>query len=314
MSVGDGGWNLAFPERIGLDGESARTAVQDPPRQETYNLSMRIVLVGPGRAGMSLAMAFSDAGHDVVGVVGRTAESAMVGAGMVGAQPLTIDEPLPAADLLVIATRDGAIAPVAQALAGASRNVEAAVHVSGLTSVDVLDQLRTHGTQIGSFHPLQTLPNPEAGAARLTGAYIAITAEEPLRHQLEQLAADIGATPFLLEDGAKPLYHAAAAAAANFPLAALAMAKDLFSAAGVPWAAARPLVDAVVANAFELGPRAALTGPVARGDVDTVAAQLHAVAATSPEWRVTFAEFVQALAALVGRSEQFESVLEGESP
>ena len=104
----------------------------------------------------------------------------------------------------------------------------------------------------------------------------------------------------------------AAAAAANFPLAAYAMASDLFGAAGVPWEAARPLVEAVVANAFDIGPRGALTGPVARGDEETVSAQLRAVASSNPEWKLAFARFVELLAALTGRSEQFESVLNNE--
>jgi predicted short-subunit dehydrogenase-like oxidoreductase (DUF2520 family) len=159
---------------------------------------------------------------------------------------------------------------------------------------------------------LQTLPTPEAGAARLAGAFIAVTASEPLQERLEGLARSLGATPFPLRDDAKPLYHAAAAAAANFPLAAFAMASDLFESAGVPWEAAKPLVEAVVANAFELGPRVALTGPVARGDVATVAAQLDAVAESNPAWQVTFARFVASLAALTGRSEEFESVLDNE--
>ena len=90
------------------------------------------------------------------------------------------------------------------------------------------------------------------------------------------------------------------------------MAEDLFGEAGVPWRAARPLVEAVVANAFDLGPRAALTGPVARGDVETVAAQLRAVDADLPQWRPAFARFVEALAKLAGRSEQFEAVLNDE--
>ncbi|MCP4966396.1 MAG: DUF2520 domain-containing protein [bacterium] len=273
---------------------------------------MRIVLVGPGRAGMSLAIAADAADHEVVAVVGRTHESAANAAAMVGASPLTVGDQLPKAELLIIATRDGAIAAVAAGIAEHAANIEAAIHVSGVTPVAVLAPFADNGTDIGSFHPLQTLPTPEAGAARLAGAYIAITADPPLRERLEQLAADLGSIPFLLDDDAKPIYHAAAAAAANFPLAALAMASDLFAAAGVPWEAAQPLVEAVVANAFQLGPRAALTGPVARGDTETVAAQLHAVAVTDPQWRVAFARSIEALATITGRSEQFESVLAGE--
>jgi predicted short-subunit dehydrogenase-like oxidoreductase (DUF2520 family) len=248
----------------------------------------------------------------VVAVVGRSVESAERGAALVPAEPLVIGAPLPAADLIVIATRDAAIEPVAAQLAEGPAPAGAAVHLSGLTSVHALDRLAGCGLDTGSFHPLQTLPTPEAGSVRLAGAYVAVTAGDALRPLLEELATSLGATPFALADDDKPIYHAAAAAAANFPLAALAMASDLFESAGVPWAAARPLVEAVVANAFELGPRAALTGPVARGDVATVATQLRAVAASNPEWRVTFARFVASLAALTGRSEEFERVLDNE--
>jgi predicted short-subunit dehydrogenase-like oxidoreductase (DUF2520 family) len=212
----------------------------------------------------------------------------------------------------MLATRDAAINPVALQLAKKELDIGAAVHVSGLTPVDALAPLAEQGLAIGSFHPLQTLPNPEAGAARMAGAFVAITADAELQELLFGLARDLGATPFPLGDDKKPLYHAAATAAANFPLAAFAMASDLFAAAGVPWEAARPLVEAVVANAFDLGPRAALTGPVARGDTQTVSSQLQAVATDTPEWRTAFARFVEALAALTGRTEQFESVLNNE--
>lgn len=261
---------------------------------------------------MSLGMALVAAGHKVVGVVGRTTESAQHGAALVGTSAFTLDDRLPASDLLVIATRDSQIGSIATTLADKEPVAGAAVHVSGLTPLDVLEPLRSIDIAVGSFHPLQTLPTPEAGAARLRGAHVAVTAEPPLLHVLQRLAEDIGATPFPLDDDAKPLYHAAAAAAANFPLAALSMAEDLFAEAGVPWEAARPLVEAVVANAFDLGPRAALTGPVARGDTATVAAQLRAVEVEYQAWRVGFARFVEVLAALTGRSEEFESVLNAE--
>ena len=270
------------------------------------------MLVGPGRAGMSLAIAMAAAGHEVVAVVGRSRDSAERGASVVNASPLTVGDPIPEADLLVIATRDEAIGPVAGQLAKHDLPVAAAVHISGLTGVAVLGPLERAGIAVGSFHPLQTLPTPEAGAARLAGAAIAVTANPPLREELHALARSLGSTPFDLEDAAKPLYHAAAAAAANFPLAAFAMAADLFERAGVQWEVARPLVEAVVANAFDLGPRAALTGPVARGDVDTVAAQLEAVASASPEWKVAFARSIELLSALTGRSDQFEAVLNDE--
>jgi predicted short-subunit dehydrogenase-like oxidoreductase (DUF2520 family) len=82
--------------------------------------------------------------------------------------------------------------------------------------------------------------------------------------------------PIDLDDRAKPAYHAGAAAASNFVVAALAIAHDLLEAAGVPFAAAEALSRQVLTNAFALGPAAALTGPIARGDRTTVAGHLAA--------------------------------------
>lgn len=259
-----------------------------------------------------MAIASVDAGHSLVGLVGRDLahlDAALAVAGWDPSSPrLGISDPLPECDLLIIAVRDGEIAEVAATLAAAGRHTRAAVHLSGLRSVDVLEPLRTAGTATGSFHPLQTLPTPHIGAARLDGAHAGITADGDLADVLEDYARTLGMAPFRLADGAKALYHAGASAAANFPLATLTMAEDLFAAAGVPLEVARPLVEAVVANAFDIGPRPALTGPVARGDVATVTAQLEAVAAGAPEWLPGFASFVAELARLTGRGHQFAGI------
>jgi predicted short-subunit dehydrogenase-like oxidoreductase (DUF2520 family) len=135
------------------------------------------------------------------------------------------------------------------------------------------------------------------------------TDDDPLADRLFALASSLGAHPFELADEQKPLYHAAAAAAANFPLTALAMAERLFTAAGVDFAAAGPLTAAVVANAARLGPMAALTGPVARGDVGTVRAQVAAVAAAAPDLVEHFVALVRATAAVAGTTEVVEEAL-----
>lgn len=274
--------------------------------------SLRLLIVGPGRAGMSIAFAARHAGHHIVAVVGRDRRHAGLAADDIGAPPLGLLEQHPSCDLALVAVRDDAIAEVAGALAD-HPSYPAAVHLSGLRGVDVLASLHDAGVATGSFHPLQTLPTPSAGAARLAGAAVAITAEGDLFGTLSDFAESLGARPFALGDEAKPVYHAAAAAASNFPIAALAMAQDLFASAGVDFALARPLVEAVVANSFEMGPRAALTGPVARGDVATVACQLRAVRESAPEWEAGFVAFVRELARLTGRRELLEDLL-GEAP
>jgi predicted short-subunit dehydrogenase-like oxidoreductase (DUF2520 family) len=271
---------------------------------------MDITLVGPGRAGMALAIAAREAGHVVSGILGTSRAATDSAAAAVGAAPLIAGEPLGSGDLLVIAVRDAQIREVADALAPGTAGFGAAIHLSGLAPIGVLAAIEAAGPAIGSFHPLQTLPTPETGAARLAGAWIGVTADEPVRSVLHSFAVSLGARPFDVPDDAKALYHAAAAAAANFPLAALTMAHDLFRTAGVPFEVARPLVEAVVANAFELGPRAALTGPVARGDSATVAAQLRAVRGAEADWLGPFEVFVEVLAGLVGRGVEFRELID----
>lgn len=260
---------------------------------------MNIEIHGTGRAAGAIAIAASRAGHVVVGIHGR---------GGAEANPLepnvTIIPGRP--DLRIIAVSDRAIGEVAESLVGAEP--VPTVHVSGVEPITVLDPL-ADVVAVGSFHPLQTLPTPEAGADRLAGAWIGITAEEPLAAQLGGFAESMGCRPFRLADAQKALYHAAAAAVANFTLASMAVADDLYSASGVPFEASRPLMEAIAANAYDLGPRQALTGPIARGDIGTVAKQVEAIRAELPEDLDAFLGFARATALIAGTSDQMEEAL-----
>jgi predicted short-subunit dehydrogenase-like oxidoreductase (DUF2520 family) len=269
---------------------------------------MDVILAGPGRAGLALSLRLVASGHVVTGVLGRDLDTAERSASMLAADRLDWDMDLPAADLLVLAVRDDAIEPVAERLAGRVGAVSGAVHLSGLVPVAALDALQ--GPSLGSFHPLQTLPTPEAGAARLAGAWVAITASDDLfADRLFSFASSLDMRPFEIDDDAKALYHAAAASSANYVITALAMAERLFEAAGVPFEAAGPLVRAVIDNALEMGPAASLTGPIARGDVATVRAQVEAVAAALPDLAEHFVSFGRATAHIAGAESSMEEVL-----
>ncbi|HZJ47822.1 MAG TPA: DUF2520 domain-containing protein [Acidimicrobiia bacterium] len=264
---------------------------------------MRIALAGPGRAGQAVAIAANGAGHDIAAVVARNAEQAIAVARRFDAIPLGIGEPIPPVDLVIIAVRDGAIETVAGRIAPIARNAAAAaIHLSGAVPVAALSSFADHGVDVGSFHPLQTLPTPTLGARRLAGSSIAVTAIEPLRSTLHEFARSMGCHPFDLDDADRAAYHAAAAAAANFPIAALVIAQRLFESVGVPLDAARPLAEAVVANAFDAGPLTSLTGPVARGDSETVAAQIAAVREAAPDLAAAFEAMVDATAVVAGLS------------
>lgn len=270
---------------------------------------MRIALIGPGRAGQSIAIAANGAGHDVVAIAARDTDYAGIVARRFNATALAIGEPLPPVDLIVVAVSDHAIETVAGEIARVARNAAAsAVHLSGATSVAALREIGDSGVAIGSFHPLQTMPTPDSGARRLAGAWVAVTADEPLRSTLYDFAGTVGLHPFDLLDADRAAYHAAAAASANFPIAALAIAQRLFESTGVPFSAAQPLVDAIVANAFASDPRTALTGPIARGDDATVDAQIDAVRESAPELAAAFESMVAATRHVVASFETGDNV------
>lgn len=288
---------VAVWHRIG----SGTSSLEGADRYQTKDRSLvNIALYGTGRAAGALGLAFVNAGHTIVSIDGRTPSHVDALASLVG---LGSGAP----ELRVIAVSDDAIGAVAGQV---SLDMEplATVHVSGAVQVSVLDPIAATGVQTGSFHPLQTLPNATTGADQLPGSWIGITADDPLHKVLVTLATSVGCHVFDLDDAAKPLYHAAAAASANFTLAVLDLAEDLFEAAGVPFESARPLVEAIVANAFELGSRQALTGPIARGDVATVAGQLRAVRSAAGDRVTDFAQLAALTARTAGTEERFSEL------
>jgi predicted short-subunit dehydrogenase-like oxidoreductase (DUF2520 family) len=254
-----------------------------------------IIVAAPGRAGGSLALAAEMAGHRIVGVISRS------GAFDGRFRQLTTGEALPAADLLVIGSRDVDIESMAAVLAPVCIRVRAAVHLSGYKSLSALAPLREVGCDIGSFHPLQTLPDPVTGSKALAGSWVAVTAGAGLLDLLWGLAVSLGMTPFEVADADKPAYHAGAAAASNFVISALDLAQALFQRAGLPFTALQPLTVRAVANAFEHGPRDSLTGPVAREDWETVSGQMRAVAELGLERLRQFQAMTAATAITAGR-------------
>lgn len=256
---------------------------------------------------MSVALAAQAARHTALGVLGRG--DVQAAANRLRCPALRWDEPLPPADLVMVAVRDDAIGEVARKLRPPTRGI--AMHLSGMASVSALAPLAAEGASIAAFHPLQTLPDPDRGAGALTGAFVAITTTDAdVSGWLSDFADSLGARPFALADEQKPLYHAAAAASSNYVVTVLALAFELFRGAGVDPQAARPLVEAVVENVFDVGPAAALTGPIARGDVGTVAAQRSALATLGEDPARRFLTLARLTAELAGTTEVMAAAFE----
>jgi predicted short-subunit dehydrogenase-like oxidoreductase (DUF2520 family) len=171
--------------------------------------------------------------------------------------------------LILLCVPDGAIVEVARGL----EEGPWVAHVSGATPLSALDPHRRRF----SLHPLQTFTRAR-GPEQLDGAWGAVTAEsEEARAVGFWLAETLGLIPFELADDARSLYHAGAAIASNYLVTLHAVASDLFHAAGAPPAALVPLMRRTIENGFEL------TGPIERGDWETVEAHRRAIRAARPE-------------------------------
>jgi predicted short-subunit dehydrogenase-like oxidoreductase (DUF2520 family) len=225
-------------------------------------------VVGPGRAGGSLARALAACGWTVLDPLGRGDDVAGAAAG---------------ADLLVLATPDAAVADVAAAVTPVPTTVVA--HLAGALGLDVLAPHERRA----ALHPLRSIPNP---ATDLRGAWFAV-AGDPLARQVVD---DLGGHRVAVADADRAAYHAAACIASNHLVALLGQVERVAATAGVPLAAYLDLVRQTTDNVAALGPVAALTGPVRRGDEGTVAAHL---AALDPSERAAYEALADAARRLV---------------
>jgi predicted short-subunit dehydrogenase-like oxidoreductase (DUF2520 family) len=234
-------------------------------------------LVGPGRAGTAVALALAARGWQPVAVAGRSldAPSTWAAAARLAAPAVVVADAGREADVVVIATPDAAIANVATALAPSLRAGALVVHLSGASTLHELDGvlLARPDVEVGSLHPLQSLPSADVGRRRLAGSWCAVDGSP----RVEKIALTLGMRPFRVDAAHRVRYHAAACVASNHLVALLGQVERLAAHAGVPFEALLPLVRGTVENVDELGPAAALTGPVARGDDATIARHVDAL-------------------------------------
>ena len=264
-------------------------------------------LVGPGRAGTSVALALVGAGYRPVAIAGRGPESASTrGAVARLAVPVVpVETAGTGAALVVIATPDADIERTARAVAPGLEPDTLVVHLSGARGLDALaavTELRPD-CRVGALHPLQTFAAVDP--ARVAGAWAAVAGPP----EVAELARTLGLHPFVVDDDRRAAYHAAAVVASNHLVALLGQVERLADVAGVPFDAFLPLVATTLANCAHHGPPAALTGPVARGDADTVAAHLDALPEAE---RDTYRALALAALVLSGRDDaNLRALLQG---
>ena len=245
-----------------------------------------IGIVGAGAVGTALGVALHRGGWPVRAVASRDpnrrAQFTDLVDGSRGFAEATalLDE----VELILVAVPDDAIPAVAGGLRMYSG--QAMVHTSGALDAAVLAPAMAAGTQIGSFHPLVAFADTERAVAALHGATVAIEGDDQLADLLARMAEAIGAVPVRLAPGSKSAYHAAAVLAAGGFVALLDAIAELGRVAGLDEAGSLtiygPLIEQTLGNARALGIRAALTGPITRGDQGTLEAHLRTLRAHAP--------------------------------
>ena len=229
-------------------------------------------IIGPGRLGKSLArLAQASGQYQIGGVYSRSfcgPAVDFIGAGRV----CSALEQLPEADLFLLAVPDAAIAGVAAELAasGVVRPGNIVFHASGVSESTLLQPLAASGAYLASLHPAFSFADPALAVKTFTGTLCALA---------------LGGKPFALRDGGKAAYHASLTMAANYLVTLADLSVRTAREAGISDEIAQSLVlnlmQQTLSNIKALGPAAALTGPVVRGDLSTVETHLAALTGTT---------------------------------
>jgi predicted short-subunit dehydrogenase-like oxidoreductase (DUF2520 family) len=238
-------------------------------------------IVGAGHVGRVLGRLFASSGAlHVQDVLTRSRASAgdAVNFMQAGRAVGAIGELRPA-DVWMLAVGDDQIAPVCAQLAATGLLRDALVfHCSGARSSAELRSAAEAGARVASVHPVRSFADPAAVAADFAGTFCGVEGDFAM---LAPALARIGARTVVIDAAAKTVYHAAAVFASNYLVTVIDAALRAYQAAGIPEDVARelacPLATETLANVFRLGPAAALSGPIARGDMLTVARQQAAI-------------------------------------
>ncbi|MFC1575132.1 Rossmann-like and DUF2520 domain-containing protein [Gemmatimonadota bacterium] len=277
-------------------------------------MAERLFFVGPGRAGLALGYALWQAGAvDSLTYCGRKPDPP--------AHPLFIEgvaryvfgleRPPGGTTAVVFSVPDDVLPEISMALAAHGEAPAGCVvfHLSGSLGTDPLAPLLTQGYGVGTLHPLQTLADSILGAEQLGGCYFAVSGEPDALSVARRILHHLGSTAITIPVARRPLYHAAAVFASNYLTGLIAAAGRLMAQAGVSdeeaLEAILPMARGSLENLARLGPVGALTGPVARGDVETVRLHLRTL---EPRERALYAAMGMEILNLAGEGGLEEEV------
>lgn len=279
---------------------------------------LAIGVISAGRVGAVLGAALRAAGHRVIAVSAVSAASRHRASTLLpGVEVRSPYDIGPDADVLLLAVPDDALPALVEGLVSADvvHAGQFVVHTSGRYGIEVLAPAMAIGALPLALHPVMTFTGTSIDLDRIVGVCFGVTSLPVLRPVAETLVLEMGGEPVWIDEADRPLYHAALAHGANHLVTLVASSMDLLRAAGVddPQRLLGPLLSAALDNALRFGD-AGLTGPVVRGDADTLRAHLDVLARVSPETSAAYVAMARltadrALAARLLSSEDAAALL-----
>jgi predicted short-subunit dehydrogenase-like oxidoreductase (DUF2520 family) len=262
--------------------------------------ALSVGVVGAGRVGAVLAAALREAGHEIPAVAGESdASRTRIETLLPG---ISVDKPTAVArscDVLLLTVPDDALDNVVRMLvaSGAIRSGQLVVHTSGRHGVDVLQPAVDIGARGIAMHPAMTFTGTDLDLTRLPGCMYGVTCPDTERVAAGSLVAELAGHVVWLQEDSRVLYHTALAHGANHLVTLVTEAMQLLREAGSddPAATLRPLLNAALDNVLAYGD-AALTGPIVRGDVETVRTHVVTLAQVSPDTLRSYAVMARATA------------------
>ncbi len=255
-----------------------------------------VAIIGAGRVGSAVGFLLNRAGYRVTGVASRSMKSAEKAVAFIGKGEPTADATKAAAqaEIILITTPDRSIREVCDKIVagGGAKAGSLVVHTSGSCTLDLLDSATKRGAKRAVIHPLQSVPSSEQGIQVLPGSYFRIEADPEAREAARDIVRALGGIELVMpkwssDKDSAALYHAGAVAVSNFFVALVDYSLKFFGALGAEKAealkAVLPLIRGTLQNIETLGIPGALTGPIMRGDVETVRGHLEAMEKRTPE-------------------------------
>ena len=266
---------------------SAIPSEPSTPQPATRSGRLAVGVVGSGRVGSVLGAALSRVGHRVVAASAVSdASRSRAETLLASAKLLSPPEVCEAAELVLVTVPDDQLPGLVEGLAAvdAWRAGQIVVHTSGRYGISVLEPAQRAGAVPLALHPVMTFTGTSLDIDRLAGASFGVTAPPAFMPVADALVLEMEAEPVHVSEAARPLYHAALAHASNHVVTLEASSAELLRSAGIetPERLLRPLVEAALDNVMRMGDNA-LTGPVMRGDVETVVRHIDEIGNVSPQ-------------------------------